>query len=69
MYFPTRCTIRRKCLMKIIENSDELQILREWAIENTSDTSMKERIRGILAIQKTFHIVSDPPCSYDPEQQ
>ena len=40
--------------MAIIENLDELQRLWEWAIENTSDTSMKARIRGISSYSKTF---------------
>ena len=33
--------------MGVIENFEELQELWEWAVDNTSDTSMKARIRGI----------------------
>ena len=54
MFCPTRWTVRGKYLMAIIENFDELQRLWEWAIENTSDTSMKARIRGISSYSKTF---------------
>ena len=54
MFCPTRWTVRGKCLMAIIENFDELQRLWEWAIENTSDTSMKARICGISSYAKTF---------------
>ena len=54
MFCPTRWTVREKYLMAIIENFDELQRLWEWAIENTSDTSMKARIRGISSYSKTF---------------
>ena len=54
MFCPTRWTIRRKCLMAIVENFDELQRLWEWAIENNSDTSMKARIRGISRYSKTY---------------
>ena len=55
MLCPTRWTVRGKCLMAIIDNfDDKLQRLWEWAIENTSDTSMKTRIRGISSYSKTF---------------
>ena len=54
MFCPTRWTVRGKYLMAIIENFDELQRLWEWAIEYTSDTSMKARIRGISSYSKTF---------------
>ena len=54
MFCPTRWTVRGKYLMAIIESFDELQRLWEWAIENTSDTSMKARIRGISSYSKTF---------------
>ena len=54
MFCPTRWTVHGKCLMAIIENFDELQRLWEWAIENTSDTSMKARICGISSYSKTF---------------
>ena len=54
MFCPTRWTVSGKYLMAIIENFDELQRLWEWAIENTSDTSMKARIRGISSYSKTF---------------
>ena len=40
--------------MVIIENFDEFQRLLEWAIENTSDTSMKAKICGISSYSKTF---------------
>ena len=40
--------------MATIENFDELQRLWELAIENTSDTSMKARIRGYSSYSKTF---------------
>ena len=54
MFCPTRWTVHGKCLMAVIENFDELQRLWEWAIENTSDTSMKTRICGISSYSKTF---------------
>ena len=40
--------------MAIIENFDEFQRLRKWEIENTSDTSMKARTRGISSYSKTY---------------
>ena len=46
MFCPTGWTVRGKCLMAITENFDKLQRPWEWEIENTSDTSMKARIRG-----------------------
>ena len=52
MFCPTRWTVRGKCLMVIIEDFGELQRLWEWVIENTSDTSMKARIRGISSYSK-----------------
>ena len=54
MFCPIRWTVRGKYLMAIIENFDELQRLWEWAIENTSDTSMKARTLGISSYSKTF---------------
>ena len=54
MFCPTRWTVRGKCFMEIIENFDELQRLSEWAIENTSNTSMKARICRISSYSKTF---------------
>ena len=54
MFCPTRWTVHGKCLMAIIEKFDELQRLWEWAIENTSDTSMKARICEISSCSKTF---------------
>ena len=54
MFCPTRWTVRGKCSMVIIENFDEFQRLLEWAIENTSDTSMKAKICGISSYSKTF---------------
>ena len=54
MFCPTRWAAGGKCFMAIIENFDKLQRLWEWAIENTSDTSMKARICGISSYSKTF---------------
>lgn len=38
----------------IIQNYDELQELWDWSVENTSDTEMKARIRGISTHTKEF---------------
>ena len=54
MFCPTRRTLRRECLMAIIENFDEFQKLQKWEIENTSDRSMKARTRGISSYSKTY---------------
>ena len=54
MFCRTRWTVRRKYLMAIIENFGNLYRLWKWEIENTSDTSMKARIRGISSYSKTF---------------
>ena len=54
MFCHTRWTVRADCLDGIIQNYDELQELWEWSLENTSDTEMKARIRGISAHTKQF---------------
>ena len=40
--------------MGVIENFDELQELWEWAVDNTSDTSMKAKICEFFSYSKTF---------------
>lgn len=54
MFCPTRWTARGSCLLGVIENFDELQQLWDWAVDNTSDTSLKARIRGIASYSNTF---------------
>ena len=54
MLCPTRWTVRGNCLNGIIRNYDDLQELWEWSLDNTSDTEMKARIRGISAHAKQF---------------
>ena len=47
LFCPTRWTVRANCLNSVIENFDDLQDLWEWSIQNTTDTEMKARIRGV----------------------
>ena len=46
LFCPTRWTVRGKCLSSVIENFDELQ--------DTTDTDMKARIRGVSSHTKEF---------------
>lgn len=54
---PTRWTVRAESLASIIENYTELQVLWERALESTSDTEMKARIRGIESQMEKFRFV------------
>ena len=54
LFCPTRWTVRADCLNAVIENYDQLQESWEWSLQNSNDTEIKARIRGVSAHTKTF---------------
>lgn len=51
---PTRWTVRAKSLSSVIENYTTIQSLWDEALDTTSDTEMKARIRGVASQMMTF---------------
>lgn len=51
---PTRWTVRANALKSIIDNYPQLRELWEWSLDNTSDTEMKARIRGVDTYMSRF---------------